>query len=79
MYALVFAIVFCETGLVVLPFLPGDSLLFATGALIARPDSPMEPPPTAVLLIVAARGGRRRQLLHRGPPRPAVFTQRRAS
>ena len=35
-YALVFFIVFCETGLVVTPFLPGDSLIFATGALAAR-------------------------------------------
>jgi membrane-associated protein len=34
-YAIVFAIVFCETGLVVTPFLPGDSLLFALGALAA--------------------------------------------
>ncbi len=35
-YALLFAIVFCETGLVVTPFLPGDSLLFAVGALCAQ-------------------------------------------
>jgi membrane-associated protein len=34
-YALLFSIVFAETGLVVTPFLPGDSLLFATGALCA--------------------------------------------
>ncbi|MFM7767266.1 MAG: DedA family protein [Bacteroidota bacterium] len=34
-YAIIFLIVFCETGLVVAPFLPGDSLLFATGAIIA--------------------------------------------
>ncbi len=34
-YAIVFAIIFCETGLVVLPFLPGDSLLFVLGALAA--------------------------------------------
>jgi len=34
-YAVLFAIVFCETGLVVLPFLPGDSLLFIAGAFCA--------------------------------------------
>ena len=44
LYALVFLIVFCETGLVVTPFLPGDSLLFALGALCALEGSPLHVP-----------------------------------
>ncbi len=38
LYVIIFLIIFCETGLVVTPYLPGDSLLFAIGALTARPD-----------------------------------------
>ena len=37
-YGILFAIVFCETGLVVTPFLPGDSLLFVAGTLAAAGD-----------------------------------------
>ncbi len=41
LYLMLFVIVFCETGLVVTPFLPGDSLLFACGALASVPGSPI--------------------------------------
>jgi membrane-associated protein len=54
LYVVLFAIVFCETGLVVTPFLPGDSLLFAVGALSATDGSPIDPLATAALLIAAA-------------------------
>ena len=54
-YAILFAIVFAETGLVVTPFLPGDSLLFAAGALAG--GGTLNPGLTAVLLVVAAIAG----------------------
>lgn len=53
-HVILFLIIFCETGLVVTPFLPGDSLLFAVGALAATPGSPIAVTPTCFLLIVAA-------------------------
>ena len=65
LYVLLFGIIFAETGLVVTPFLPGDSLLFAVGAVAASPGSPINFSLVCVLLIVAAVAGRRRQLCHR--------------
>jgi membrane-associated protein len=54
-YAILFAIVFAETGFVVTPFLPGDSLLFATGALCAT--GVLSTPVALALLAVAAFTG----------------------
>lgn len=52
-YAILFLIIFVETGLVVMPFLPGDSLLFAAGALAASTGA-MNPYVLIALLFVAA-------------------------
>src|ERR1041384_2148122 len=51
-YAILFAIIFCETGLVVTPILPGDSLLFVAGAVAATGD--MNVHLLVVLLVTAA-------------------------
>src|SRR6187551_2345302 len=57
-YGILFAIIFVETGVVIMPFLPGDSLLFAAGALCARhagePNAPMNILVLILLLSVAA-------------------------
>ena len=53
-YAILFIIIFCETGLVVTPFLPGDSLLFVAGALAAMPANRINIHLIVLLLIIAA-------------------------
>ncbi len=55
-YAILFLIIFVETGLVVMPFLPGDSLLFAAGALAASTGA-MNPYTLVILLFSAAALG----------------------
>ena len=54
LYAILFLIVFTETGLIVMPLLPGDSLLFAAGALAARPTNELSVWVIIPLLIGAA-------------------------
>lgn len=52
-YLILFLIIFAETGFVVTPFLPGDSLLFATGAIIAKPETDLNIWIMAVILLIA--------------------------
>ncbi len=53
-YLILFLIIFAETGLVVTPFLPGDSVLFAMGTLIAKPETDLNILLMTGLLVVAA-------------------------
>jgi membrane-associated protein len=54
LYGVLFLIIFAETGLVVTPYLPGDSLLFAVGALASREGSPINIFQIWLLLSAAA-------------------------
>ncbi|NMP29095.1 DedA family protein [Rahnella sp. SAP-1] len=56
-YAILFVILFCETGLVVTPFLPGDSLLFVAGALAALPAHSLNVHTMVFLMALAAVAG----------------------
>jgi hypothetical protein len=53
-YAILFLIIFCETGLVVTPFLPGDSLLFASGAVVASSQGSLNIHIIVLILLTAA-------------------------
>ncbi len=56
-YLILFLIIFAETGFVVTPFLPGDSLLFAAGALIAKGNTGLDIYSLAIILCIAAIAG----------------------
>src|SRR3569833_1202133 len=57
-YFILFVIIFAETGFVITPFLPGDSLLFAAGALIAAGNTGVNIYVLALILIIAAFTGK---------------------
>lgn len=73
-YGLLFAIIFAETGLVVTPFLPGDSLLFATGALAMQEGGGLNPWLVFILLTVAAFTGNAVNYAIGRRAGPAIFT-----
>lgn len=72
-YGVLFLIIFAETGLVVMPLLPGDSLLFAAGALAALPSSGLSVHLMAFLLFLAAVLGDSLNYWIGGKIGPAVF------
>lgn len=53
-YGLLFLVIFCETGLVVTPFLPGDSILFIAGSLSSQPNSALKIQHLFILLVLAS-------------------------
>jgi len=75
-YLILFAIIFAETGFVITPFLPGDSLLFAAGALIAGGDTGLSIYMLAIILIAAAFIGNTVNYLIGGYLGPKVFKEK---
>lgn len=75
-YAVLFAIIFCETGLIIVPFLPGDSLLFAAGSLSAQEGQPLNMQLLLVLLVSAAVLGNKANYLVGRAIGPRIFSAR---
>ncbi len=73
-YAALFAIIFCETGLVVFPFLPGDSLLFTAGSIAAYSENDLSIQALFVLLCLAAILGNKLNYTIGRAVGPRVFT-----
>jgi membrane-associated protein len=77
-YLLLFAVIFCETGLIVTPFLPGDSLLFAAGSLAASAQGALNIQFLLLLLVVASILGNKLNYLIGRFLGPRVFSARRS-
>ena len=77
-YGILFLIVFCETGLVVTPFLPGDSLLFAAGSLASMPGSSLDPLLLFGVFVAAALTGDNLNYLIGRKIGPKVFSYQKS-
>lgn len=75
-YLILFVIIFAETGFVVTPFLPGDSLLFAAGALIAGGNTGLNIYLLAIILIISAFAGNTINYLIGNYLGPKVFKEK---
>lgn len=73
-YLLLFLIIFCETGLVVTPFLPGDSLLFAAGSIAANSNEALNIQLLTTLLILASILGNKLNYFIGRAIGPKIFT-----
>lgn len=73
-YLALFLIVFCETGLIVMPFLPGDSLLFAAGSIAATTDDALNIQLLFVLLFIASILGNKLNYLIGKKIGPRIFS-----
>ncbi|MBA3537583.1 MAG: DedA family protein [Tatlockia sp.] len=73
-YLVLFFIIFCETGLVITPFLPGDSLLFVAGSIAAQSGEPLSIVLLFFLLVIASILGNQLNYLIGRKIGPRVFT-----
>ncbi|MCL9684695.1 DedA family protein [Legionella maioricensis] len=77
-YLALFAVIFCETGLIVTPFLPGDSLLFAAGSIAAQPGNSLQILVLFVLLLLASILGNQINFLVGRAIGPRIFTAKKS-
>src|SRR5579862_3461660 len=77
-YFVLFAIIFCETGLVVTPFLPGDSLLFAAGSIAANSSHALSIQLLFVVLCLASILGNKTNYMIGRAIGPKVFSAKKS-
>lgn len=77
-YLALFAVIFCETGLIVTPILPGDSLLFAAGSIAAQPGNSLNIFILFALLLLASISGNQVNFLAGRALGPHIFASKRS-
>lgn len=77
-YGVLFAIIFCETGLVITPFLPGDSLIFAAGSIAAKSSESLNIQLLFLLLVTASILGNKLNYLIGKAIGPRVFSVKKS-